>query len=81
MGSTQYYSIDRIEDNVAVLQDDEERVVNVDVALLPSDAVAGDIVRQVDGRYEHDREETQTRRDRIVQLEQRLRGKRKDADV
>jgi len=75
------YSIDRIEGNIAVLQDNEERIINVDVALLPVDAVVGDVVQQVNGRYEHDRDETDARRDRIFQLEQLLRTKRKDADV
>ncbi len=75
------YSIDRIEDGIAVLQDDEERVVHVDMVLLPLDAVAGDVVQQVDGRYEHDRNETKIRRDRIFGLEQQLRKKRKDADT
>ena len=75
------YSIDRIEENIAVLQDDEEHIVQVDVSLIPADAVAGDVLQPANGRYIHDRNETKNRRDRIVNLEQRLRQKRKDADV
>ncbi len=74
------YVIDRIEDRVAVLQDDKGHSFDVDMSVLPSDATAGDVLQMIDGRYEHDRDETKARRDRIYRLEQLLRGKRKDAE-
>lgn len=75
-----HFAVDRIEDRVAVLQDDDGHSVPVDIGLLPLDVAAGDVLQYVNGRYEHDRQETESRRDRIYCLEQLLRGKRKEAD-
>lgn len=73
-----HYAIDRFEDEQAVLQDDSGTSLVVDKALLPSDAAQGDVLKLCDGHYQHDREETTARRDRIHRLEQLLR-KGKDA--
>ncbi|MBQ3259315.1 MAG: DUF3006 domain-containing protein [Clostridia bacterium] len=75
------YAIDRFEGEQAVLQDDNGICFAVDKALLPSDAVQGDILTRCGEHYCHDREETTARRDRIYRLEQLLRGKRKGKDA
>ncbi len=72
------YAIDRFEEQTAILQDDSGKTVKADRSFLPPDAAQGDVLQYVNGRYEHDREETCTRRERIYRLEQLLRGKGKD---
>ena len=74
------YAIDRFEGTQAVLQDDTGSSLVVDKALLPPDAVQGDVLIVCEGRYCHDRAETEARRDRIRNLQNLLRTKkRKDA--
>ena len=69
------YSIARFEGDVAVLQDDDERTVNVPRAQLPADVRQGDVLRRrEDGSFEPLPDETQARRERIRRLEQMLRG-------
>lgn len=68
-----YYAVDRLEETLAVLQDDEEHTVPVARDLLPADTVQGDVLVLKDGKYFHDREETQRRRERIRRLENLLR--------
>lgn len=68
-----YYAVDRLEETLAVLQDDEEHTVSVARDLLPVDTVQGDVLVLKDGKYFHDREETQRRRERIRRLENLLR--------
>ena len=72
-----FFSLERFEDTLAVLQDDEENTVIVDKALLPPEAVAGQIFRFCDGRYDYEEAETAKRRDRIRRLEQLLRGNKR----
>lgn len=71
------YAIDRFEQSKAVLVDDNGKLVVVDKALLPCDAVQGDVLSFCEERYEHDRGETAARRDRIFKAEQLLREKKK----
>ncbi len=74
------YAIDRFEGTQAVLQDDSGASLVVDKALLPPDAQQGDVLIERDGQYYHDRDETDARRDRIRNLQNLLRTKkRKDA--
>ncbi len=74
------YAIDRFEGEHVVLQDDSGTSLVVDKALLPPDVVQGDVLKLCNGYYQHDREETTERRDRIHRLEQLLRSRKgKDA--
>lgn len=68
-----FYAIDRFEEELAVLVDDEENTSTVERALLPEDAVQGDVLTLEEGRYRRDGEETARRRERIRRLEQLLR--------
>ncbi len=76
-----WYAIDRFEGKQAVLQDENGMCLVVDKALLPSDAVQGDVLTRCDGRYRHDRAKTTARRDKMYYLEQLLRGKSKGKDA
>ena len=74
-----FYAVDRLEDQQAVLQDDEAVAHVVDKELLPKDVRAGDVLVLREGRYVQDQEETQRRRERIRRLELLLQsgGKQK----
>ena len=69
-----FYAVDRLEEGIAVLVDDEENTLVVERTLLPADTVQGDVLRMEDGRYLPDGEETARRRERIRRQEQLLRG-------
>lgn len=75
------YAVDRLEDRQAVLQDDTGICLVVDKSLLPSDVVQGDVLIRCDGHYQHDREETIMRRNKVYHLEQLLRKKSKGKDA
>lgn len=68
-----YYSIDRFEEEWAVLQDDDGRSVTVERSRLPAQARQGDLLTEKDGAYSVDENETAARRERIRRMEQKLR--------
>lgn len=70
------WSLDRIEEDLAVLIGDDEEQVNVPLDQLPDGAKAGDCFTVSDGRYVFDLQETESRRDRISRLEELLRSKK-----
>ena len=69
------YSLERFEDDLAVLQSDNEKRVVVLKVLLPPDAKAGEVFRLCDDHYERDTAETIARKNRIKGLQDILRGK------
>lgn len=68
-----YYSIDRFEEEWAVLQDDDGRSVTVERSRLPAQARQGDLLVEKEGAYFVDEKETAARRERIRRIEQKLR--------
>lgn len=46
-----YYTIDRFEGNIAVLQSEGKQMQTVERALLPADAKEGDVLKEENGRY------------------------------
>ena len=69
------YSLERFEEQLAVLCDDDGRTVAVDKTVLPADARAGDIFSYCDGGYRYEEAETAARRTRIQRLEQLLKNR------
>ena len=68
------YSIDRIENNIAVLenlQDKEKR--EVDISLLPKGSREGSILLFRNDKYELDLDEEELRRKRIMEKFKRLK--------
>lgn len=68
------YSIDRIENNIAVLenlQDKEKR--EVDISLLPKGSREGSILLFRNDKYELDLDEEEIRRKRIMEKFKRLK--------
>ena len=72
-----YYSIDRFEDDIAVLQDDGGNSRDVPRSLLPGGSKQGDILIFEDGGWLHDPDETARRKERVKRLQERLLKKRK----
>ena len=72
-----FYSIDRFEDTVAVLQDDDGKNHNVQRSLLPSGASQGDVLSYDGKHYYLDPEETKRRREDIRRLQNKLRKNKK----
>lgn len=61
-----FYTLDRIEDNnIAVLCDDEGKIINIPANLLSGTPSAGDVFREENGYYVADTEESASRRSRI----------------
>ena len=69
------YSLERFEEELAVLCDDDGHTVAVDKSLLPANARAGDVFSYLDGGYRYEEEETAARRARIKRLEQLLKNR------
>lgn len=57
--------IDRIEEDLAVCQDDEKAMFTIPAALLPEGAKEGDSIRLEGETWVLDPDETQSRRERI----------------
>ncbi len=72
-----YYSLERFEKDIAVLQDDAEQQITVDRSRLPSEAATGDIFVLENGIYRYECDETQKRKTRILSLEQQLRDRQR----
>lgn len=68
------YSIDRIEDNVAVLENivDKEKK-EIDISLLPKGSREGSILLFRNDKYELDLDEEEIRRKRIMEKFKRLK--------
>lgn len=75
--TTNLYSLDRIEADLAVLIGDDETERVVPLSVLPAGACAGKMYRCVDGVYKEAPEEEQERRARIQALQNRLRRRPK----
>ena len=67
-----HFSVDRFEDDVAVLVDDNGNTTDVNKTVLPDNAKQGSILRFEDGKYELDPQEEDSRRKRIASLQNKL---------
>lgn len=67
------YIVDRIEEGIAVLEDDDLGRREVPLKLLPPDIEEGSVLRLMeDGSFALDKEETNRRRKRLFNLQQNL---------
>lgn len=67
------YIVDRIEEDFAVLQDDQEKLYPLPLTDLPAEIFPGAVLLFENGAYTVDVEQTRTRRERIRRLQERLR--------
>ncbi len=70
----EFWSIDRIEENFAVCEDENRQRLEIPRDRLPEGAKEGDVLRLTDGGYEIDREETARRREENRRLLESLLG-------
>ena len=70
-----YYSLDRFEEDLVVLEDDDEQTLTVPRAQLPAAARPGDVLAKEGDRYVPAPDETARRRDEIRRLQEKLRRK------
>lgn len=69
-----YYTVDRLVDNMVILEDSNGETQTVSADALPA-VTAGDVLRYENGVYAVDVDETAKRRDMAFSLEQKLRQK------
>lgn len=68
-----FFSLDRIEDDVAVLIDDTGDGITISLSVLPDGACEGMVYRKVGDVYVRDLAEEEIRRERVRALHNRLR--------
>lgn len=70
-----YCSVDRIENNMAILEFPDKSLIEIDVSLLPSDIKEGSILVKIsDNEYIHDFEEENARKKRLFDLQNKIFG-------
>lgn len=67
-----YYSVDRIENGIAVLIDNDENTREVPLTQLPQGVGQSDVLWEENGAFRVDMDEKQRRQQRIRALERRL---------
>lgn len=70
----EYFSVDRIEGDSAVLVSDSEKRITVSLNEFPFPLSEGTVVSFKDGVYVHEEEEEKARKNRIFDLQQSLFG-------
>ncbi len=71
----EYYSVSRIENNVAILEYPDETFHEVDISLLPFDVKEGNILIKTDANlFIHDFDEEKLRKDRLLDLQNKIFG-------
>ena len=70
------YSIDRIENNIAILENiDNQEIIEVDISLLPEGSKESNIIRIENNKYILDKQEEQKRKEDIFNRFNKLRKK------
>ncbi len=72
------YTVDRIEEEIAVLQCEDGVFINVSLSLLPEDIRDGSILQLVNGCYTKDFSAEEKRRAEMYAKQQRLLKKNKN---
>lgn len=73
-----YYSVDRIEGSIAVLTDDDGKITNTDISLLPAPLKEGAVLKFDGEKFIRDSVEEEKRRNEIKSLHNKLFKKKKD---
>lgn len=72
-----HYTIDRIEEGIAVCEDDCGNRINIQLPFLPENVKEGDLLGIENGRFEILSDETQKRRKEIYEKQSRIFKKHK----
>lgn len=71
------YSIERIEEKIAVCEDDDGAVIKISVTELPKTIREGDIIIKTASGYEISSDETEARRHEMAKLQRSIFGKKR----
>lgn len=71
------YTVDRIDDGYAVCEDENEKIVNFELNLLPEDVKEGNIIEKTDNGFVICSDETAERRKKMAALQNSIFTKRK----
>ncbi len=70
------YIVDRIEDNIAVLENKEtNEIINIDISLLPTNLKEGNVLRYENNTYILDNDEEEKRRQLLLEKFNKLKNK------
>ncbi|MGN1337031.1 MAG: DUF3006 domain-containing protein [Candidatus Coprovivens sp.] len=70
------YAIDRIENNIAILENLETKeIIEVDISLLPEESKESSIITIIDNEYKLDIEDEQERKESLLNRFNKLRKK------
>ena len=70
------YSIDRIEENIAVCEGDDGKTVKLRLDELPENIREGDIIVRTENGYTIDTDETSVRRKKMAEMQKKLFNKK-----
>ena len=70
------YSVERIEENVALCEDDLGKTVKLKLDELPENIREGDIIVRTENSYTIDSDETSVRRKKMAEMQKKLFNKK-----
>ncbi len=68
----EYFSLDRFEENFAILEDKDRNFIKILKKILPKDAKEGDVLIKTNEKFEVDAEQTAKLREKIISLQNSL---------
>ena len=71
------YSVERIEENIALCEDDLGNVLKLSVDELPPEIREGDIIEKTESGFIIDADETQLRRKKMAEMQRNIFGKKR----
>ena len=71
------YSVERIEENIALCEDDLGKTVKLRLDELPENIREGEIIVRTENGYTIDSDETSARRKKMAEMQKRLFNKKK----
>ena len=66
------YIIDRIEGNIAVCEDEQRNMIDINLSVLPNGVKEGSVINYEKGKYTADKKSEAERREKIRNLENEL---------
>lgn len=70
--SKEYWSVDRIENGSAVLENDQRERIQLPLNLLPAGVLEGNVLEKAGESYRIDEQETARRREEAIRLQNQL---------
>lgn len=71
------YSVERIEENIAICEDDLGETIKLSLDELPENIREGDIIVRTENGYTIDSDETSVRRKKMAEMQKKLFNKKK----